>query len=206
MKTSSWSARLRAYPRNVANSTAHSARIPVARILLIALLAVLVHGYHLGVDDSEIYIPAIKKAADPALYPFGSEFFETHAHMSLFSNLVGNSARLIHLPINLAIFLWHIFGIFLLLIACWRLAAVCFETTTARWSAILTIAGTLSVPVAGTALMIMDPYVTARSLSTPATIFAIACYISGKPRQAAGQKWAGSGKSRRLRSISVVSS
>jgi hypothetical protein len=38
----------------------------------------------------------------------------------------------------------------------------------------------LSVPVAGTALVIMDPYVTARSLSTPASIFAIACYLSNR--------------------------
>jgi hypothetical protein len=32
--------------------------------------------------------------------------------------------------------------------------------------------------------MIMDPYLTARSLSTPATIFAIACYLSNQRKQA----------------------
>jgi hypothetical protein len=31
----------------------------------------------------------------------------------------------------------------------------------------------------------MDPYLTARSLSTPATLFAIACYLSGRPMRAA---------------------
>jgi hypothetical protein len=40
------------------------------------------------------------------------------------------------------------------------------------------------VPVAGTALVIMDPYLTARSLSTPAIIFAIACYLSKRRKQA----------------------
>ena len=44
-------------------------RSPTFRLSLIAVLAVLVHGYHLGVDDAEIYIPAIKHAADPGLYP-----------------------------------------------------------------------------------------------------------------------------------------
>src|SRR5206468_7720 len=34
------------------------------------------------------------------------------------------------------------------------------------------------------ALAIMDPYVTARSLSTPATLLAIACYVSKRPRMA----------------------
>jgi hypothetical protein len=39
-----------------------------------------------------------------------------------------------------------------------------------------------SVPVAGTALAIMDPYVTARTLSTPATLLAVAAGVSGRPR------------------------
>jgi len=46
------------------------------------------------------------------------------------------------------------------------------------------LAATLSVPVAGTGLVVMDPYLTARSLSTPATLFAIAWYLSNRPRLA----------------------
>jgi hypothetical protein len=157
-----------------------------AWLVLIAFLAVLVHGYHLGVDDAEIYVPAIKRAADPNLFPFGSEFFMSHAHWSLFPELVGMSARLTHLPIDLVIFFWHVASIFLLLLASWQLLSACFENGAARWSGVALLAGTLSVPVAGTALVIMDPYVTARSLSTPATIFAIACYLSNRPRQATG--------------------
>jgi hypothetical protein len=159
-------------------------RAPVLRLLLVTTLAVLVHGYHLGVDDAAIYVPAIKRAADPGLYPFGSEFFMSHAHLSLFASLVGDSARLSHLPINSVIFVWHVFSIFLLLLACWRLACACFENNYARWSGVALVAALLSVPVAGTALVIMDPYLTARSLSTPMTIFAIACYVSNKPRRA----------------------
>lgn len=159
-------------------------RYPVLRLLLLTFLAVLVHGYHLGVDDAEIYVPAIKRAADPALYPFASEFFMSHGHMSFFPDLLGNFARFTRLPLDMDIFLWHVAGIFLLLLAAWRLLSACFESDTARWSGVALLAALLSVPVAGTALAIMDPYVTARSLSTPAIVFAIACYISGKPRQA----------------------
>ena len=151
---------------------------------LIAFLAVLVHGYHLGVDDAEIYIPAIKRAANPVLYPFGSEFFMSHAHLSLFPDLVGNSARLTHLPIDFVIFSWHVACIFLLLLAAWRLLRACFVNGAACWSGIALLAGTLSVPIAGTALVIMDPYLTARSLSTPAIIFTIACALSNRPLQA----------------------
>ncbi len=143
-----------------------------------------VHGYHLGVDDSAIYIPAIKRVADPSLYPFGAEFFLSHARLSVFANLVGGSARLSHLPADLVILLWHVASIFLLLVAAWRLLGCCFESAHARWAGVAFLAATLSVPVAGTALVIMDPYLTARSLSTPAALFAVACYLANRPRHA----------------------
>ena len=154
------------------------------RLALITVIAVGVHGYHLGVDDAAIYVPAIKRVADAALYPFGSEFFMSHARLSWFSNLVGGSARLSGVPIDMAIFLWHGIGIYLLLLAGWRLSGACFENQYARWSGVGLLAALLSVPVAGTALVIMDPYVTARTLSTPFTLFAIAEFVSGRTRRA----------------------
>ena len=150
----------------------------------ITALAVVVHGYHLGVDDSAIYVPAIKRVADPNLYPFGAEFFMSHAHLSIFAGLVGGSARLTHLPIDTVIFGWHVATIFLLLLAAWQLLGTCFKGSHARWGGVAVLAATLSVPVTGTALAIMDPYLTARSLSTPASLFAVACYLSNRPRRA----------------------
>lgn len=153
------------------------------RILLlvsIAIAAVLVHGYHLGGDDSAIYIPGIEKAAHPGLFPFGSEFFDSHAHLSLFAPLVGSVIRVTHLPSDWVIFVLHVFSVFLLLIAARQLAEHCFESESARWAAVSILAMALTVPVAGTALLIMDPNVTARSLSTPATVFALANYIANK--------------------------
>ena len=161
-------------------------RNPVPGLLAIAFLAVLVHGYHLGADDAAIYVPAIKQVADPTLYPFGAEFFLSHAHLSFFPNLVGGSARLTHLPVDAAIFLWHLASIFLLLLAVFKLLSACFPTDRARWCGVALTAGLLSVPVAGTALVLMDPYLTARSLSTPASIFAVATYISGRRKAAVG--------------------
>jgi hypothetical protein len=154
-----------------------------ARLALITLAAVAVHGYHLGVDDAAIYIPGIKRAADPALFPFGSEFFMSHARLSLFSTLVGGSARLTGIPMDWAILLWHAIGIYLLLLAGWKLMGACFESPQARWGGVALLAGLLSVPVAGTALVVMDPYVTARTLSTPLTLFAIAAFLSGSTRR-----------------------
>ena len=160
------------------------ARSPLPGLGAITALAVLVHGYHLGVDDSAIYLPAVKRVADPGLYPFGAEFFLSHAHLSFLAELVGGSARLSRLPVDLVIFVWHVVSVFLLLLAAWQLLGCCFENSRARWGGVALLAATLSVPVAGTGLAIMDPYLTARSLSTPATLFAVACYLSRRPRSA----------------------
>ena len=160
------------------------AKSPLPRLGAITCLAVLVHGYHLGVDDAAIYVPAIKRVADPKLYPFGAEFFMSHAHLSFFAELIGGSARLSHLPVDLVIFAWHVVSVFLLLLAAWQLLGCCFENSYARWSGVALLAATLTVPVTGTGLAIMDPYLTARSLSTPATLFAVACYLSERPRWA----------------------
>jgi hypothetical protein len=150
----------------------------VLGIFPIACAAVLVDGYHLGADDAAIYVPAIKQASDPSLYPFGREFFQTQAGWSIVPKLIGGSSRLTHMPVDLAIFLWHIASIYLFLLAAWQLLSVCFESAPARWGGVLLLAGCLSVPVAGTALAIMDPYVTARSLAAPVAMFAVAAYLA----------------------------
>jgi hypothetical protein len=149
------------------------------RLLAIAALAFAVQGYHLGADDAAIYVPGIKKAADGGLYPFGAEFFESHAHLSFFPDLVGGVARWSRLPVDAVIFACHAGGILLLLAAAWRLMGVCFENRRAQWSGVLLLGVLLSVPVTGTALAIADPYVTSRTLSTPATVFAIASFVAG---------------------------
>jgi hypothetical protein len=160
------------------------AQWPVGRLVAASVLAVVVHGYHLGADDAAIYLPAVKRVADPSLYPFGAEFFLAHARLSLFPNLIGGSARLVHLAPDAAIFAWHLAAIFLLLTAGWQLLRACFTREAARWCGIALLAASFSVPVAGTGLAIMDPYLTARSLSTPASLFAVAAWLSGRWRRA----------------------
>ncbi len=156
----------------------------IAALLLLTCAAVLIHGYHLGADDAEIFLPAIKRVADPHLYPFNAQFFLAHSHLSLFAWLTGGSARWLHLPVDVAIFGWQVLGIFALMVAAWRMATLCFTGAAARWGAVATLAATLSVPVAGTALPVMDPYLDSRSLSTPMILLAIAAYFGGRKKSA----------------------
>ena len=157
---------------------------PAAGILLLTAVALAVNGYHLGVDDAEIYVPAIKLAADPSLFPAGSAFFMQHASLTIFPNLIGLSARLLRLPIDWAIFLWYVISLFLLFAASGQFLRSCFQSERARWAGLCVLTAALAVPVAGTALLLVDPYLTPRSLSTPAALFAAAAFARNRTRAA----------------------
>jgi len=157
----------------------------VALLLLVAFLAMVVQGYHPGVEDAEIYVPGIKKLLNPALYPQNSAFFESHAHMTLFPNLIAGSIRLSHIPFDWALVLWQYFAIFLLLLGCWHVGRLTFRTPRARWGGVALVTALLTIPVAGTALYIMDEYLNTRSLSTPAALFIVINMVERKFARAA---------------------
>ena len=145
----------------------------ISLLAALSLAALLVHGYHPYVEDAGIYVPAVKQILHPGLYPYNAQFFASHAHMTLYPQLIAASVRLTHLPLDWAFLLWHAGCIFLLLLACWHLGGLVFDGPLARWGGVALVAALLTLPVAGTALYIMDEYVNPRSLSTPAVLFLI---------------------------------
>jgi hypothetical protein len=157
---------------------------PLPCLALLTAVAIAVHGYHFGTDDGAVYLPAVVHSIHPDLYPYGAEFFESHAGLSIFTALVGASARFFHLNVEWTVFLWHLLTVFAYLFAAWRLASVCFDSTRARWSAVILSAMLLTVPAAGTALVLMDPYLTARSASTPLSMLAVGAFLAGNRREA----------------------
>jgi hypothetical protein len=151
--------------------------------LLLAVLtfaAVVVHGYHPAIEDAEIYTPGILKLLHPSLFPYNTQFFESHARMTVFPQLIAESIRLTHLPLGAALLLWHVATIFLFLVAGWRIARLCFEEHFAAWCGVALLGSLLSIPVAGTRLFIMDPYLTTRSFSTAGALLGIACLLEEK--------------------------
>jgi hypothetical protein len=153
--------------------TVPESRLPWIRIFLLTLAALAIHGYHLGVEDGEIYVPAARKLLHPALYPYATEFFESHERLSLFAPVLAWTARLTHLSMDWNVFLWYLATLFLTLTACWMLATISFRSVSARWCAVLVITAILTMPATNTGLLLMDPYLTARSFSTPLTLFAL---------------------------------
>ncbi len=142
-------------------------------LLLSTAAAFLTHGYHPYAEDAEIYLPGVEKLLNAALFPTGQEFFRSHASMTLFPNLVAFSLRVTHAPFETGLLAWHLASIFLLLLACWRLSGILFETAKARWGSVCMVAALLTIPVAGTALYIMDQYLNPRNLAAFAAVFAV---------------------------------
>lgn len=142
--------------------------------------AVLVHGYHPFAVDGAIYAPAIKKLLHPNLYPQHSQYFLFPAKDSIFAELMAISVRATHLPLPYVLLLWQIGSIALLLAVCWRLGRLCLRSEWQALYGMLLLASLLTIPVAGTSLILVDPYLTSRSLSTPAVLLAICCVLEIK--------------------------
>jgi hypothetical protein len=149
-------------------------------LFLLTAAALLVHGYHPYAEDAEIYLPGIERILNPRLFPVGTAFFQSHASLTLFPNLVAFSLRVSHLPFAVGLFLWHVTSIFLLLLACWELSCLCFASARARWAAVALVASLLTIPVAGTALYITDQYLNPRNLAAGAAVFAVARALQAK--------------------------
>jgi hypothetical protein len=164
-------------------------------LLLLTAGALLVQGYHPYAEDAEIYLPGVEKILHPGLFPVGQEFFASHASLTIFPNLIAFSLRVTHLPMAVGLFLWHAASIFLLLLACWELGGQLFSNektsnekplseqapnATARWGGVCLVAALLTIPVAGTALYIMDQYLNPRNLAAFAVMFAVARTLEKK--------------------------
>jgi len=154
-------------------------------LLLLTFGALAVHGYHPYAEDAEIYLPGVEKILHPQLFPTGTEFFESHAGLTLFPNLIAFSVRITHLPFQYALFVWHLASIFLFLLACWELMGICFDSERARWGGVALIAALFTIPIAGTSLYIMDQYLNPRNLAAFAGVFAVCRVLERKYLRAA---------------------
>jgi hypothetical protein len=149
-------------------------------LILLTAGALLVQGYHPCAEDAEIYIPGVEKILHPQLFPAWSEFFQFHAHLTFFPNLIALSVRLTHLPLSVALLAWQVASIFLLLLACWELSSLFFPAARARWGGVCLVAALLTTPVGGTALYLMDQYLNPRNLAAFACVFVVVRMLEKK--------------------------
>ena len=140
-------------------------------------LVLLVHGYHPFSEDAGIYVAGVRKLIDPALYRPDAAFVLANTSLSLFAHLLAVVVRLTRIPLSYALLIAYLISIYTFLLACWSLARRIFASPAAQCSALAFASACLTMPLAGTSLMLMDPYVTSRSFSTPLGLFALVAAI-----------------------------
>jgi len=143
--------------------------------------AILVNGYHYGIEDMGIYLPAIKKIINPALYPYDANFFLLFTRWTLFHRVVAEAVGLSHISLEAFLFYSHILSIFLVLLGCLQLARKCFSETYALWSGVALVATFLTMPVAGTELFLVDQHLHPRTFATAFLLFAAVAVLEKRP-------------------------
>ena len=163
--------------KKVRSATDDSSPKNLAALLLLTVLALLVMGYHPGLEDDAFYLAAIKKNLNPALFPHDADFFRLQFQATIFDKLIALSVRMTHLPLAWAVLLWQLAAIFLLLHGCWRIARRCFSDGAAQWAAVSLVAALLTLPVSGTGIFLADQYLHPRTLATAAILCAVVAVI-----------------------------
>ncbi len=144
--------------------------------------AVAVHGYHRGIEDMAVYLPAIKKLITPALYPYDAAFFLLYIRYTVFHSFVAALTRATHIPLDWMIFLLHLASVFLFLFGCLAVIRTCIKEEVAQWAGVALVAALLTLPVTGTALFLVDQHLAPRTLASAFLLFATVAVLNGQPR------------------------
>jgi hypothetical protein len=147
--------------------------IPLALTAALTLVAVLVHGYHPYAEDGGIYLPGIFKLIHPDLYPTWTGFVTAQTRFSFFAPTIAAVVRLTGIGVMQCVFGVYVLSMWGTLYAAWLITSRCAKSRNSGLGAVVILALCITAPAAGTSLLLMDPYVTARSISTPCGLLAI---------------------------------
>ena len=148
-------------------------RLGVALASCLSLIAVGIQGYHPYAEDGGLYLAGVERLLDPTLFRHDAAFVLEPTRYSMFAETVAAIVRNSHVGVAAILLILHFLSIWVTLVAAWMLASRCWPERAARAGATMLLACWLSLPVAGTALVLMDPYLTARSISTPCMVLAL---------------------------------
>jgi hypothetical protein len=153
-------------------------------VLLFSLLGFLVMGYHPGLEDDGIYLTAVNSDLNPALYPHDSYFFRFQLQATLFDKLVAGFVRWTGSSVATAELLFQFASILLIVYSCWAIARRLFPEPRAHWAGVALVSGLFTLPVAGTALYLVDQHFHPRALATGFILLAVSRVLAGRKAQA----------------------
>lgn len=140
----------------------------------LTLATFLVHGYHPLAEDGGLYVAGVEFTLNRSLFPHFTRFVTEHLRFSIFAPLLAAIIHLTHLSLGIVLLLAYLASIALTLLAARAILRRVVSSEPAQLTGLALFAALWTLPVAATSLMLMDPYVTARSFSTPLSLFAIA--------------------------------
>jgi len=146
-------------------------------LALLAVFAMLVQGYHPGLEDDAFYLAAIKQDLNPSLFPHDADFFRVQFQATVFDKLIAFSLRSTHVPVEWGILFWQWAATVLILWGCWRISRRCFAEAHAQWAAVTLVAVLLTLPVSGTGLNLTDQHLHPRALATALILAAIVAVL-----------------------------
>lgn len=158
----------------------------IALLLVLTALAMLVQGYHPGLEDDAYYLAAIKNNLNPALFPHDADFFRVLFQATIFDKLIAFSIRWTHVPLAWGLLFWQYAATFLVLWGCWRIARRCFDQEYEQWAAVALVAALLTLPVSGSGLSLTDQHLHPRALATALILAAIVAVLDGRRWLAGG--------------------
>ncbi len=140
----------------------------------LTLLTLLVQGYHPFAEDGGVYVAGVEITLDPKLFPRYTAFVREHLRFSVFAPVMAALIHLTHLSLADVLLGVELASLWLTFYAARQILRRCGFGDTAQLAGLTLLAVWATLPVAGTSLLLIDPYVTARSLSTPLSLWAVA--------------------------------
>lgn len=147
-------------------------------------LAFALHGYHFGVSDQKLYLPAALRLVDPTLFPFDAGFFLNEARFTLFDDGVA-ALRRAGVPLDATMLAGQLAALWLIVAGAVRLVTRAGGSPAAAWAGATLLVIVLPSPVAGTRVGIVEPYLHPRTLGVAVALWALLAAIDGRARAAA---------------------
>ena len=155
-------------------------------LISLSVLSFLTLGYHPGFEDDGVYLAAVERRVNPALFPHDFRFFTVQLQATIFDSFLGLWVRWTGMPVAWSELLWQSLAIVGILGAGLAIARALFADRSAQWAGVALLGAMFALPVSGTALYVVDQHLHPRTLATALILGAVALVLRGRWRVAAG--------------------
>jgi hypothetical protein len=171
----------RPYPTDSTPPEPWTTSLWLTLIPTLALFTLLLQGYHPLAEDGGLYVAGVQYTLDPALFPHYTVFVTEHLRFSIFAPTLASVVHVTHLSLAWVLLLTNLLSLWLTFYAAHKILQRTISNNTAELAGLCLLACFWTLPIAGTSLLLMDPYVTGRSLSTPLSLLAVAFALDHRP-------------------------